>query len=114
MPSTIVQKMTGLIIILIRLTNSVPRIAERGPDIGRHQAHDHACDDRHDHRDVEPVCSVTAMLRVAFGWRRGHRGCLLGDRGLHIVRYSTTRMWSRSQTWSVAAAPRQIAGEEFR
>ena len=34
MPSTIVQKMIGLIIILIRLTNSVPRIPSEDPRWG--------------------------------------------------------------------------------
>ena len=34
MPSTIVQKMIGLIIILIRLTNSVPRIPSEDPTSG--------------------------------------------------------------------------------
>ena len=68
MPSTIVQKMTGLIIILIRFTKPVPSgfssIAKSGNDEADHDAEQHGDDDG----DVEEVGAVVADRgRSGFG-----------------------------------------------
>ena len=73
-PSTIVQKMTGWIIILIRATKPVPSGFSSDGEVGRDEADEDA--ERHgdDDRDVEvvgPVLAVRVLRAVA-----GH-ACLL-------------------------------------
>ena len=70
MPSTIVQKMTGAIIILIRATNIVPSTPTLLPTSGARMPTADADEHRDDDRDVEPVGAVPAAGRIRrFGCR---------------------------------------------
>ena len=80
MPSTIVQKMTGEIIIRIRSTNAGAERLERLAGLRGDQADADAEGDRDDHGDVEPVGAVAAAGGGRGGRRRrgpaGGRGLL--------------------------------------
>ena len=65
MPSTIVQKMTGLIIILIRLTNRVPSTPRACPISGASQPTKTPADDGDDHRRCTASGSGHACPRWA-------------------------------------------------
>ena len=66
MPSTIVQKMTGAISILIRPTNAVPSHLRLVGELGEEEADGDAGQDRDDHGDVEPVGAVPPARRRRF------------------------------------------------
>ena len=66
MPSTIVQKMIGPIIILIRSTNAVPMTANPVASLAEDQPDRGAGDHRDDDRDVQPVgADLLPLGRVA-------------------------------------------------
>ena len=61
-PTTIVQKMIGAIIILMRATKPLPIGSSATPTSGQMQADGRAEHDRDDHRDVEPGVLVPGRL----------------------------------------------------
>ena len=71
MPSTIVQKITGAIIILIKRDEHRAENADALADLGGEQADRDADQHRGDHGDVEPVRAVLAARRIRrLGYRR--------------------------------------------
>ena len=65
MPSTIVQKITGEIIILIRVMKPVPSGLSGLAELGRDQADDHAGHDGGDHGQIEVVGAVRLRCGLA-------------------------------------------------
>ena len=71
MPSTIVQKMIGPIIILIRFTNAVPITANPAACLPKIKSNRNARDHRDNDSDVQPM--RTDLFPLRFGINRGSR-----------------------------------------
>ena len=89
MPSTIVQKITGAIIILISATNIVPSTPTLLPTSGASEADRDARQHRDDDGDVEPVRAVAAARRIR---RLGYRGLAVKDWSCAATSRSTSNV----------------------